>query len=95
MSKFRIAIVVAVLAGLSAGPALARGVGLGGLIGGVRFALTRVLPLGIHRGHHPARYGRIQTAALEPQGMPDDRLGKPVARGQIVAAAAAFACQCG
>jgi hypothetical protein len=67
---------------------VARGVGLGGLIGGVRSALTRVLPLGIHRGHHPARYGHIQTAALEPQGMPDDRLGKPVARGQIVAAAA-------
>jgi len=79
---------VAVLASLSASPVLARGFGLGGLIGGVRSALTRVLPLGIHRGHHPARYGHIQTAALEPQGMPDDRLGKPVARGQIVAAAA-------
>ena len=88
MSKFRIAMAVAVLASLSASPVLARGVGLGGLIGGVRSALTRVLPLGIHRGHHPARYGHFQTAALEPQGMPDDRLGKPVARGQIVAAAA-------
>ena len=88
MSNFRIAIAVAVLASLSASPALARGVGLGGLIGGVRFALTRVLPLGIHRGHHPARYGRIQTAALEPQGMPDDRLGSLVTRGQMVAAAA-------
>ena len=49
MSKFRIAIAVAVLAGLSASPALARGFGLGGLMGGVRSALTRVLPLGIHR----------------------------------------------
>ena len=88
MSKFRIAIAVAVLASLSASPVLARGFGLGGLIGGVRSALTRVLPLGIHRGHHPARYGHIQTAALEPQGMPDDRLGSPVTRGQMVAAAA-------
>ena len=88
MSKFRIAIAVAVLTGLSASPALARGFGLGGLMGGVRSALTRVLPLGIHRGHHPARYSRIQTAALEPQGMPVDRLGSPVTRGQMVAAAA-------
>ena len=89
MSNFRIAIAVAVLASLSASPALARGFGLGGLMGGVRSALTRVLPLGIHRGHHPARYSRIQTAALEPQGMPGDRLGGPVTRGQMVAAALA------
>jgi hypothetical protein len=55
--------------------------------------LARVLPHGAHRGHHAAREGHIQeghvqTAALEPQAMPEDRLGSPVARGQIVAAAA-------
>ena len=103
MSKFRIAMTVAVLASLSASPALARGFGLGTVIGGVRAVLGRVLPHGGHRGHHFAREshsqeshsqesraqeGRVQTAALEPQAMPDDRLGSPVARGQIVASAA-------
>jgi LTXXQ motif family protein len=93
MSKFRIAMAVAVLASLSASPALARGLGLGGVIGGVRSVLAHVLPLGVHRGHHTAREshiqteGHIQTAALEPQGTPDVALG-PSARGQIVAAAA-------
>ena len=94
MSKFRIAMAVAVLASLSASPALARGLGLGGVIGGVRSVLAHVLPLGVHRGHHSAREshiqteGHIQTAALEPQGTPDVALGRPSARGQIVAAAA-------
>ncbi len=93
MSKFRIAMTIAVLASLSASPALARGFGLGSVIGGVRAVLGRVLPHGGHRGHHLAREshsqeGRVQTAALEPQTMLDDRLGSPVARGQIVATAA-------
>jgi hypothetical protein len=88
MSKFRIAMAVAVLASLSASPALARGLGLGSLLGGVRSVVARVLPLGIHRGHRPARDGRVQTAALEPQGTPDAALGGPSARSQIVAAAA-------
>ena len=88
MSKFRIAMAVAVLASLSASPALARGLGLGSLLGGVRSVVARVLPLGVHRGHRPARDGHVQTAALEPQGMPDAALGSPSARGQIVAAAA-------
>ena len=103
MSRFRIAMTIAVLASLSASPALARGFGLGSVIGGVRAVLGRVLPHGGHRGHHLAREsrsqesraqesraqeGRMQTAALEPQAMPDDRLGSPVARGQIVASAA-------
>ena len=93
MSRFRIAMTIAVLASLSASPALARGFGLGTVIGGMRAVLGRVLPHGGHRGHHLAREshsqeGRVQTAALEPQAMPDGRLGSPVARGQIVATAA-------
>jgi hypothetical protein len=58
------------------------------VIGGVRSVLSRVLPHGGHRGHHSPRDGHIETAALEPQGMPDATLGNPVARGQIVASAA-------
>jgi hypothetical protein len=88
MSRFRTAMAVAVLSALSASPVLARGGGLGGVIGGVRSALAHVLPFGGHRGHHVARDGRVQTAALEPQGMSDAALGSPSARGQIVAAAA-------
>jgi hypothetical protein len=76
MSKFRIAMAVAVLASLSASPVLARGFGLGGVIGGVRSVLAHVVPLGIHRGHRAARDGHIHTAALEPQGMPDAALGR-------------------
>ena len=88
MSKLRIATTAALLASLSVSPALARGFGLGGVIGGVRSMLAHVLPHGIHRGHHPSRDGRIETAALEPQGMPDAALGNPAARSQIVASAA-------
>ena len=93
MSKFRIGMTVALLASLSATPAPARGFGLGSVIGGVRSVLGRVLPHGGHRGHHVAREnhiqdGRVQTATLEPQGMPDATLGNPVARGQVVASAA-------
>jgi len=89
MSKFRIVLTFALLAGLSASPALARGFGLGGVFGGVRSVLARVLPHSGHRGHHAPREGsHIQTAALEPQPMPDQRLASPLARGQIVASAA-------
>ena len=90
MSRFRIGVILVLLAGLSASPALARGFGLGGVLGGFRSVLSRVLPHGIHRGHHAAREreSHMQTAALEPQSMPDQRLASPVARGQIVASAA-------
>lgn len=88
MSKFRIAIAIVMLASVPVTPALARGFGLGAVLGGVRSVLFHVLPHGSHRAHRPPRESHVETAALEPQGMPDDRLGATSARGPIVAAAA-------
>ena len=92
MSRFRIGIVVVVLATLLSSAALAR-VRLGiGPLGVARFAVGRVLSVaGLHHGRGFARRGQIRTASLRPQdprNAIDSGLGNPAVRRQIVAAAA-------
>ena len=92
MSKFRIGTAVVVLATLLSSAAVAR-VRLGiSPLGVARFAVARVLSLGVlHHGRAFARHGQIRTASLRPQDVRnavDSGLGNPAARRQIVAAAA-------
>ncbi len=102
MSKSRIGIAVVVVAILLSSAASARGrlhFGIGPL-GGVRFALSRILSLGgLHHARALARRGDSREVSLKSQGIRDTqdvpntmdsgRLpGDPAARRQVAAAAA-------
>ena len=92
MSRSRTGIAVVVLTTLLSSSALAR-VHLGfGPLGVARFAVARVLSLGgLRHARAFARHGRVRTASLRSQDVPnamDSGLGNPAVRRQIVAAAA-------
>jgi len=81
MSRSRIAIAVAVLATLIPGAALGRG--HFGPVGIVRYAVARLLPFGaLHRSFV------LRSHIGNPYRVRDDTSSPPLARGQLVAAAA-------
>ena len=92
MSRCRTGIAVVVLTTLLSSAAMAR-VHLGfGPLGVARFAVARVLSLGgLRHARAFARHGRVRTASLRSQDVPnavDSGLGNPAVRRQAVAAAA-------